>query len=62
LVNRVSIEERPEVVEQGERMGDWEVDTLVDRGRRGALVSLIERKSRFTLMQPVAQPLADLVS
>jgi IS30 family transposase len=62
LPNRVSIEERPEVVEQRERLGDWEVDTLVGKGQRGALVSLVERKSRFTLMQPVEQRLADLVS
>lgn len=62
LPNRVSIEERPEVVEQRERLGDWEVDTLVGKGQRGALVSLVERKSRFTLMQPVDQRLADLVS
>jgi IS30 family transposase len=62
LPNRVSIEERPEVVEQRERLGDWEVDTLVGKGQRGALVSLVERKTRFTLMQPVYQRLADLVS
>ena len=62
LPNRVSIEERPEVVEQRERLGDWEVDTLVGKGQRGALVSLVERKSRFTLMRPVDQRLADLVS
>lgn len=62
LPNRVSIEERPEVVEQRERLGDWEVDTLVGKGQCGALVSLVERKSRFTLMQPVYQRLADLVS
>jgi IS30 family transposase len=62
LPNRVSIEERPEVVEQRERLGDWEVDTLVGKGQRGALVSLVERKSRFTLMQLVDQRLADLVS
>jgi IS30 family transposase len=50
------------VVEQGERLGDWEVDTLVGKGQCGALVSLVERKSRFTLMQPVDQRLADSVS
>jgi IS30 family transposase len=62
LPNRVSIEERPEAVEQRARLGDWEVDTLVGKGQRGALVSLVERKSRFTLMQLVDQRLADLVS
>jgi len=62
LPNRVSIEERPQVVEQRERLGDWEIDTLVGTGRRGALVSLVERKSRYTLLQPVRQRLANLVA
>ncbi len=46
LPYRVSIEERPQVVEQRERLGDWEIDTLVGKGHQGALVSLVERKSR----------------
>jgi len=62
LPNRVSIEERPQLVEQRERLGDWEVDTLVGKGYRGALVSLVERKSRYTLLQPVTQRLANLVA
>jgi len=62
LPNRVSIEERPELVEQRERLGDWEIDTLVGKGHRGALVSLVERKSRYTLLQPVIQRLANLVA
>ncbi|MDO8753994.1 MAG: IS30 family transposase [Anaerolineales bacterium] len=62
LPNRVSIEERPQLVEQRERLGDWEIDTLVSKGHQGALVSLVERKSRYTLLQPVAQRLANVVA
>jgi len=62
LPNRVSIEERPAFVEQRERLGDWEIDTLVGKGHRGALVSLVERKSRYTLLQPVPYRFADLVA
>lgn len=62
LPNRVSIEERPLIVEQRERLGDWEVDTLVGKRHRGALLSLVERKSRYTLIQPVAQRFANLVA
>jgi IS30 family transposase len=62
LPNRVGIEARPALVEQRERLGDWEVDTLVGKGRWGVLLSLVERKSRFTLMQRVDQRLAELVS
>jgi IS30 family transposase len=62
IPNRVSIEVRPTLVEQRERLGDWEIDTLIGKGRHGALVSLVERKSRFTLLQPVDQCQAELVS
>ena len=62
LPNRVSIEERPELVEQRERLGDWEADTLVGKDHQGALVSLVERKSRYTLLWPVKRRQADLVS
>ncbi|MFH0957596.1 MAG: IS30 family transposase [Pseudomonadota bacterium] len=62
IPNRVSIEARPAIVEQRERLGDWEIDTMIGKGHRGALVSLVERTSRFTLLQPVDQCLADLVS
>lgn len=61
LPNRVSIEERPEVVNQRERLGDWEVDTVVGKNQQGALVSLVERKSRYTLLGLVQRRQADLV-
>lgn len=62
LPDRVSIDERPPRVDQRERLGDWEIDTLIGQGHQGALVSLVERKSRYTLLQPVIQRLAHLVA
>jgi len=50
LQNARSIDERPAVVEQRSRLGDWEVDTMSGRGRRGGLLTLIERASRLTLL------------
>jgi IS30 family transposase len=32
-------------------MGDWEGDTVVGRNHRGALVTLVERKSKITLIR-----------
>lgn len=34
-------------------MGDWEGDTVIGKGHRGALVTLVERKSRYTLAMRV---------
>ena len=50
IPNRKSIEERPEIVEKRERVGDWEVDTIIGKGKKGAIVTLVDRKSRFTRM------------
>ena len=55
IPNQVSIEERPEIVEQRERIGDWEADTIIGAGKRGAIVTLVERKSRFTLLRQVTR-------
>ena len=59
---RRSIETRPDVVAGRERLGDWESDTIVGKRHRGALVTLTERKSRFTLVRKISQRSADLVS
>ena len=45
-----SIEQRPQIVESRERLGDWEVDTIIGKGNSGVLLSLVERKSRLCLL------------
>jgi IS30 family transposase len=53
IKNRVGIDERPEIVDQKTRLGDWEGDTVIGKNHRGALVTLAERKSRYVLAAPV---------
>ena len=55
IPNQVSIEERPEIVALRKRVGDWEADTIMGAGKQGAIVTLVERKSRLTLMKQVAR-------
>ena len=40
---RVSIDERPEVVEARSRIGDWEADTVIGKPGGAVLVTLVER-------------------
>lgn len=47
IPNRVSIEERPAIVERKKRIGDWEGDTIVGAQRKSALFSVTERKSKL---------------
>ena len=58
IPNRVSIEQRPELVNTKERYGDWEADTIVGKGHQGAVLTLVERKSYFTLMAKLERSLA----
>jgi len=50
LPNCRSIEERPVMVSARKRLGDWEVDTLLGKKHKHVMVTLTERKSRFSLL------------
>lgn len=52
---------RPAVVAQRKRVGDWEGDTVVGKGR-GRIVTLVERKSGFARLRRVAEGTADTVA
>jgi IS30 family transposase len=62
IKNRVSIDERPDIVNQKTRLGDWEGDTVIGKGQQGVLVTLVERRSRYTLAQRLDSKHADGVS
>lgn len=49
IPNRIFIDNRPEVVNQKARFGDWEVDTIVGPYNKGAILTMVERKSNFTV-------------
>jgi IS30 family transposase len=55
IPDRVGIEQRPEVVDERSRLGDWEADTVFGCRKHQAIVTVTERKSRFTLMQKVTR-------
>jgi len=46
IQNRVGIEERPKIVEERARRGDWEGNTV--HGTNGNIVTVIDRCSRYT--------------
>lgn len=53
--NRTWIDERPEEVNERNRLGDWEGDTLLGRGKKHAVVSLTERKSQYLILGKMDQ-------
>ncbi len=51
IKNKVSIDERPEIINSKERYGDWEIDTIIGKNHKGAIVTVVERKSSFILIR-----------
>jgi IS30 family transposase len=62
IKGRVSIDERPAIVDTRQRIGDWEIDTIIGKRHKGALLSLVERKTKFTLIKKLPKKQADLVA
>jgi IS30 family transposase len=50
IKNRISIDDRPSVVDDKSRIGDWEGDTVMGKGRKSALLTLVERKTLYTMI------------
>jgi len=62
IPNRVSIDERPEIVGQKIRIGDWEIDTATGPKHKGVIVVAVERKSKLVLIEWIPRKQADLVA
>ncbi len=50
------------MVDSKERIGDWEIDTIIGKNHKGALVTAVERKTKFTCISHVPRKEAALVS
>ena len=59
---RRPISERPEIVETRSRIGDWEADTIIGRRQQQAIVSVVERRARFCVLQKVPVRSAEMVA
>ena len=53
------IADRPETIEQRARLGDFEGDTVLGPPGTGGLATLVDRKSRFTIVLKVRSKHAD---
>ena len=56
------IDKRPKIVEKKKRIGDLEVDTVIGKDHKGALVTVVDRKSKFTLIKNVPSKEAEVVT
>lgn len=62
IPDRADISERPAIVDLKCRLGDWELDTIIGSKRRGALVSMVERRSKLVRLALVSEYKAGIVA
>jgi IS30 family transposase len=62
IPNRRGIEQRPAHIETRQEFGHWEGDTMIGANHQSALVTLVERKTGFTLIAKVLRKTAQAVS
>ncbi len=62
IPGRIDISERPAIVEEKTRIGDFEIDTIIGKNHQGAIVSLVDRTSKYTKLVLVKRRTAKEVS
>lgn len=62
LADRVFIDQRPQIIDKRRRFGDWEGDFIVSgKNGKGVLLTLYERKARYTLIKKMTNRKIDEV-
>lgn len=62
IKNRVSIKDRPADVENRLECGHWEGDTIIGKNHKKAMITLVERKYGFSIIEKVSSKNSDLVA
>ena len=62
IPHRRPLSDRPSHIEARKQVGHWECDTVIGANHKGAIVTMVERKSGFGVIVKVAHKTSDLVS
>lgn len=62
IQGRISMAERPAIANARGRRGDFEVDLVFGKGQKTALVTIVDRRSRFVMVEKVPSKHADIVA
>ncbi len=66
IKNRISIDERPAIVDKKERFGDLEIDTIIGKNHKGAILTINDRWSSFVWIRKLngknAEELAEMAT
>lgn len=61
IKNRVGIEHRPDVADQKTEFGHFEIDTIVGKGHRSYLLTLVDKANKMAFIRKMPNKLADTV-
>jgi IS30 family transposase len=62
IPNRRPLSERPLHIKARKQVGHWECDTVIGASHKGAVVTMVERKSGYAMMAKVEKKTSELVS
>lgn len=62
ILNQVSIDDRPRHIDNREEVGHWEGDLVIGKDNKSAIGTIVERKTRFTLILKLSSKKADEVA
>jgi IS30 family transposase len=55
IKDKVSIDDRPAIINEKMRFGDWEIDTIIGEENKGAIVTIVERQTGFLFMKKLPE-------
>lgn len=62
IPNRIDISKRPHEVELRQKIGHWEGDTIIGKGHKSSIVTLVERKTKYLIADLLKTKKADKIS
>jgi len=62
IQNRVPISERPDYIDRRSTIGHWEGDTIIGKNHKKAMITLVERKYGFTIIEKIELKNSELVA
>lgn len=62
IQGRIDISERPQIVEQRERFGDFEIDTIIGKNHKGAIVTINDRATGLLKMRILESKNAEILA
>ena len=60
IKNRIFIDDRPAEVDEKKRIGDWEIDTIIGKNHKQAIVTIVERLSKKAVLKKTENKTAEL--